>query len=66
MRTWLLFWLFVVVSWMVVAFYFFISGWAPCVVTGTCLADGFVAALAILLMPAQVLLAAYLKQRRAD
>ena len=66
MRTWLLFWLFVVVSWTAVGFYLFISGWASCRETGTCISDGFVVVLALLLMPAQVLLAVYLKQRRAD
>ena len=66
MRTWLLFWLFVVVSWTAVVFYLFISGWAPCTVTGTCIQDGLVVGLALFLMPAQVLLAVYLKQRRAD
>lgn len=66
MRTWLLFWLFVILSWTAVGFYLFISGWAPCAVTGTCVADGVVVVLALVLMPAQVLLALYLKQRRAD
>jgi hypothetical protein len=66
MRKWTLFWLFVVVSWMAVVFYLFISGWSPCAVTGTCIADRVVAVLALLLMPAQVLLAVYLKHRRAD
>ena len=66
MRTWLLFWLFVVVSWTAVGFYLFISGWAPCEVTGTCVADTGVVLIALLLMPAQVLLAVYLKQRRSD
>ena len=63
MRTWLLYWLFVIVSWSVVGFYVFISGWAPCEESGTCVAFGLVAAIALLLMPAQVLIAAYLKQR---
>ena len=66
MRKWLLFWLFVAVSWIAVAFYLFISDWAPCSVTGTCITDGVVIALALLLMPAQVLIAVYLKQRHAD
>lgn len=66
MRTWLLFWLFVVVSWIAVGFYLFISGWAPCAVTGACVADRFVVLLALLLTPAQVLLAVYLKQRRSE
>lgn len=66
MRTWLLFWLFVIVSWTAVGLYLLISGWAPCAESGTCIADGVVVALALLLMPAQVLLAVYLKQRRAD
>jgi hypothetical protein len=62
----MLFWLFVVVSWTAIGFYLFISGWAPCAVTGTCITDGIVVVLALLLMPAQVLLAVYLTQRRAD
>ena len=66
MLKWLLFWLFVIVSWAAVAFYLFISGWARCNVTGTCIADGLVVGLALLLMPSQVLIAIYLKQRRAD
>jgi uncharacterized membrane protein (DUF485 family) len=66
MRIWTLFWLFVVVSWSAVGFYLFISGWTSCAVTGTCITDGFVVLLALLLMPAQVLLAVYLKQRRVD
>lgn len=66
MRRWMLFWLFVIVSWMAVGFYSFISGWARCTVTGTCVTDGIVVVLAMLLMPAQVALAVYLKQHRAD
>lgn len=66
MHTWTLFWLFVIVSWAAVGFYLFISGWAPCALTGTCVVDGVVVLIALLLMPAQVLLAVYLKQRRAD
>jgi hypothetical protein len=66
MRTWLPFWLFVVVSWAAVGFYLLISGWAPCTVTGTCVADAVVVVLALLLMPVQVLLAVYRKQPRAD
>lgn len=66
MRVWLFFWLFVVVSWAAVGFYLFTSGWAACGVTGTCIADGAVVVVALLLMPCQVLLAVYLKQRRSD
>ena len=66
MRSWLLFWLFVIVSWTAVGFYLFISGWAPCKVTGTCVVDGIVVVTALLLMPVQVLLAVHLKHRRAD
>jgi hypothetical protein len=65
MRTWLLFWVFVVASWVAVAFYLFISGWAACSETGTCFTDRAVVVLALVLMPAQVLLAVYLKQRRS-
>ena len=64
MRTWLLFWLFVIASWTAVGFHLLTTGWAPCAVTGTCLIDGIVVVLALLLMPAQVFLAVYLKQRR--
>lgn len=66
MRAWLFYWLFVVVPWAAVGFYLFTSGWAACDVTGTCFADGAVAVFALLLMPSQVLLAVYLKQRRSD
>ena len=66
MRVWLLFWLFVVVSWLAVGFYVFLMGWASCHVTGTCAVDRAVTMLAVLLMPAQVLLAVYLKQRQSD
>lgn len=66
MRPWLLFWLFVIISWTAVGFYLLVSGWAPCAKSGTCVVDGFVMVLALLIMPTQVLLAVYLKQRRSD
>jgi hypothetical protein len=62
---WLFFWLFVVASWAVLGFYFFIAGWSSCQATGTCTLDRIVIVVALLLMPAQVLLAVYLKQRLA-
>jgi hypothetical protein len=66
MRVWLPFWLFVVVSWLAVGFYSFIAGSSDCHVSGTCAADRTVAGFAVLLIPAQALLAAYLKHRRSD
>lgn len=39
MRVWLLFWLFVAVSWLAVGSYIFIAGWSDCYVSGTCAAD---------------------------
>ena len=66
MLRWVLFWIFVPVSWVAVGFYVFISGWSPCEDSGTCVLDTAVALLALLLMPVQILLAVYLKQRRSS
>lgn len=64
--TWVLFWLFVLVSWGAVGSYVFFAGWSSCEVRGACGMDRFVSVLLWTLMPAQGLLAAYLKQRSAD
>jgi hypothetical protein len=63
---WVTFWLFVVVSWPVLGLYMFIAGGAPCAVTGHCLLDGIVVWLAIALLPLQILIAVYLKQRSTN
>jgi hypothetical protein len=60
---WVIFWLFVVVSWPTVGLYMFIIGGASCKVTGHCLLDGIVVWFAIALLPLQILVGAYLKQR---
>jgi hypothetical protein len=62
MLVWIAFWAFVVVSWAIAGFYFFIAGWSSCEATSSCVVDRFAGIAALLLMPAQVLLAVYLKQ----
>ena len=57
------FWAFVLVSWAAAGFYWFIAGWSSCEATSSCETDQVVAMLTLLLMPAQVLLAVWLKQR---
>jgi hypothetical protein len=60
---WVLFWLFVVLSWGAVLGYLFFAGWSSCEVRGACGLDRIISVLLWTLMPAQIFLAAYLKQR---
>ena len=60
---WVLFWLFVVLSWGAVLSYVFFAGWSSCEVRGHCGQDRFVTLLLWTLMPAQAFIAAFLKQR---
>ena len=60
---WVLFWLFVVLSWGTIFSYLFFAGWSSCDVRGACGLDRFVSVLLWTLMPAQIFLAAYLKHR---
>ena len=62
---WIAFWAFVMVSWAAAGFYWFITGWTSCHSTGSCATDGVVGVLTLLLMPIQVLLAVWLRQRHA-
>jgi hypothetical protein len=61
---WIAFWAFVIASWAAAGFYWFIAGWSSCQSTGSCANDQMVGALTLLLMPAQVLIAVWLKQRQ--
>jgi hypothetical protein len=63
---WVLFWLFVLLSWGGILFYTMFASLSPCEVRGSCAIDGLVSVLIWTLMPAQAFLAAYLKQRDAD
>ena len=63
---WVAFWAFVIVSWAAVGFYWFIAGWSSCKGTGSCTTDGVIGVLTLILMPTQVMLAVWLKQRRID
>ena len=66
MRVWLLFWLFVAASWTAAVIFLMISGSASCEERGTCAVDQLVIFGILLLMPVQVAVAVYLKQRRSD
>lgn len=63
---WIAFWTFVIISWAAAGFYFFIAGWNSCESTGSCSTDMAVGLLTLLLMPAQVLLAVWLKHRQNE
>ena len=60
---WLLFWVFFVVSWIMVLGYAFFAGWSSCEVRLACVADYAVGLLLWLLLPAQGLTAALIKHR---
>lgn len=60
---WTVFGVLCLLSWVCAVFYLFITGWAPCSVTGRCFSEGIVIIAIILLLPAQVAVAAYLRQR---
>lgn len=50
---WTVFAVISLVLWLSAGFYAFIAGGASCKMTGTCLLDGFIAFLTLLLLPAQ-------------
>jgi hypothetical protein len=60
---WIAFWAFVIVSWAAAGFYWFIAGWTSCQSIGSCATDGVIGVLTSFLMPIQVMLAVWLKQR---
>jgi hypothetical protein len=60
---WVAFGLFCLLSWVAAAFFLLISGWAPCTVTGWCIADRIVFVIILLLLPAEVAVAAYMRHR---
>jgi membrane protein YdbS with pleckstrin-like domain len=64
--TLVVFWTFVIVTWAAALFYMAAVSSAPCETTGTCSVSQVVAVLTLLLMPAQVLLFVWLKQRHDD
>ena len=63
---WTIFGVLCLLSWACAVFFLLITGWAPCSVTGKCVSDGIVIIGIILLLPAQVAVAAYLRQREKD
>lgn len=60
---WAGFCLFVAVSWAALGVYALGAGQGPCEESGTCSADYAVAIVTLLLMPAQVLMFVWLRQR---
>jgi len=63
---WTTFGVLCLLSWACAVFFLLITGWASCSVTGWCVADRIVIIGIILLLPAQVAVAAYLRQREKD
>ena len=63
---WIAFWAFVTVSWAASGFYWFIAGWTSCQSTGSCSTEAVIGVVTLLLLPAQVLLAVWLKQHQID
>ena len=64
--TWVLFWAFVVVSWTLILGYAFFAGWSSCEVRHACGVDRILGVLLWVLMPMQVFIAVFIKQRLAD
>jgi hypothetical protein len=60
---WLLYWLFVLVSWLAAGIFLFTIGWASCKQTGSCVGDQIRVWLIVLLLPAQGGIAAWLRAR---
>jgi len=56
MVIWLSFALFVAVSWLWLAWYFYLIGGQPCEISGDCLQQRIVSIVALLLIPFQVLI----------
>ena len=63
---WSIFGVLCLLSWACAVFFLLITGWAPCSVTGWCVADRIVILGIILMLPAQVAIAAFLRQREKD
>jgi hypothetical protein len=55
-----------VLSWVVAGLFVLIAGGASCQVTGRCTSDGIAFIFVLALLPAQALIAAYLRQRSLD
>lgn len=63
---WITFGVFCLFSWVCAVFILFITGWASCSVTGSCVADRIAVIGIILMLPAQIAIAVYLRQREKD
>lgn len=60
---WTLFGILCLLSWACAVFFLLITGWASCSVTGWCVVDRIVIIGILLLLPVQVAIAVYLRQR---
>jgi hypothetical protein len=60
---WLMFGVFVIVSWIVILGYAFFAGWSSCEVRHACTSDRVVGILLWLILPAQGLIVALIKVR---
>lgn len=63
---WLGFGLFVALSWTALGLYFFVAGQGPCDVGGSCWVDQSLALFALVLLPLQVLVFVWMRQRSDD
>ena len=61
---WVIFWLFVLLSWAAAGLFVLIAGGASCEITGQCTFDRIGFMLVLCLLPAQAFIAAYLRQGR--
>ncbi|MBB5718718.1 hypothetical protein FHR23_001641 [Stakelama sediminis] len=60
---WTIFGILCLLSWACAVFFLLTTGWASCSVTGHCVMDRLVIGGILLLLPAQVAVAVYLRQR---
>jgi len=63
---WAIFGFLCIVSWICAGLFLLTTGWASCSVTGWCITDRIVIAGILLLLPAQVAVAAYLRRGGKD
>lgn len=63
---WVLFLILCIFAWICAAFYLLTIGWASCEVTGRCVIDRIVIGVILLMLPAQVAIAAYMRSEERD